>query len=216
MKMPWKKDSPEVDPHEEECREFTESEIAREKLIDWAEKRKIDPSKSVEEIREIKGLRKIRNWVVGSILALGIGLGGVHVANKWDEGFNNQPRGAYPGIMFKNDPNTNRQLQCLMDDWYDKSHWGRLFPNNKWKEHNCADVRISPYSINPLTDLANKKNEILRRKGLQTDHPNEPAVIEWRDYGWPGWTTHVKVDEERLKAIQEEQIRETGKSNFSL
>jgi len=95
-----------------------------------------------------------------------------------------------------------------------------LLPNiggNKWAQENCGDVtgelKQGLFYDDPLTAIANGKNAELRAAGLQSDHPNEKAVVEWWDMPLG---MRVQTKEDRLKEIKAAQIKRTGMANFEI
>lgn len=189
-------------------------------LQEWAKKKGRAGNERLSDIKRARTIGRIARGVGVGIIALGLVVGGIEkddIAARWKQGFNEKPRGPYPGITLAN-PDAQRRLQCLSDRFHDESG---LFPNiggNKWAGENCKDVDANldsmgfRYSNDPLTAIANLKNQELRRAGLQSDNPSEHAVVEWRDQPLLGMS--VYADEDRLAEIAEAQKATTGTVNF--
>lgn len=200
-------------------------------LKDWARKSGIEGNTSFANLRRARNHRRIRTAVLAGIAAVGLGVGIANpgkildytgqkvgeVSSWWKAGFNDAPRGPYPGITLK-DPKEQRKLTCLSERFSDEAS---LFPNigdNKWAQKNCADVDADlaqdpSYQDDPYIILARRKNVILRAAHLQTDAPQDRSVVEW--YNNPlGMYVHTR--EERLEKTAAEQKRTTGTTNFTI
>lgn len=196
----------------------------------WARGKEGLQGRKFSEIKRARTRSRIMKTVLLAIAALGIGTGIANkdeisqwgqnqvngVASWWNEGFNDEPRGPYPGITLK-DPEAQRRLQCLSDKFSDEAS---LLPTsgNKWARENCKDITNKlenmgcSYDRYPLTSIANLKNQELRRAGLQSDNPYEHAVVEWRGQ----LLGMVYTDEDRLAEIAEAQKARTGTVNFTV
>ena len=199
-----------------------------EELRAWSKKNLgTEKNRKFSEIKRARTHSRIRKGVLLAIAAIGLSLmaansdnistKGQEAASWWEEGFNDEPRGPYPGITFK-DQDKQRRLQCLSDLFADES---ALLPNiggNKWVGENCGDVtdelnQDHLFHTDPLTAIANGKNAELRAAGIQSDHPNEHAAVEWWDLPLG---MKVQTNEDRLEEIQDAQMEKKGSTDFEI
>lgn len=175
-------------------------------------------SRKLETIRIARTLHRIRNGILLAVAAMGLIIGGAnssHLGKKWKEGFNDKPRGPYPGITLK-DPDAQRRLRCLCEEFSDRaSLFSSLLPNNKWARENCGDVRERYGTVFDSPEgLARAKNDILEEQDV-FDRPARTAPVEWYDYGGIP-PMKVFVDEDKLEERQRQQLRATGQTTFEL
>jgi len=195
----------------------------------WARKTKRPGNESFRGLKRARTVSKIRNGVLMALAALGIGGGiankdsigqwikdrGTAISSWWKTGFNDSPRGPYPGITL-HDPNAQRDLQCLSEAFYNNATlYSELLPGNRWEREHCGPTRARFGAVyDDSTAIARAKNDILEEQDV-FDRPARQAPVEWFDYGGiPGM--RVITDKERLEERRQEQIRTTGTSTFDI
>lgn len=133
---------------------------------------------------------------------------------------NGHQRADYPGVT-PTDPSLALRLDCLAEEFHDQDAAASIthfhVGENSWKKRHCEgvldDIYADPhFETDPITLMANKKNEVMRALGVQ-DRDDRHPTVGWRSYG--GLIGHrFYTDQQRLEQAYKAQTRNGGKPRF--